>query len=119
MSFERPAMETPIRILIAMPHFFDHTGNDRTNRSRQASAYKERLEALIAAICGPHQALGTETYGLDHGEAKARRMIPKRPYTIDLVVCTTRNAHLLDELQPLDRLYHHYPTDAEPIMLGF
>jgi len=102
-----------------MPHFFDRKGADKTNRSRQASARDERLRSLIAAISSPHQALGTATYGLNHGEAKAERSMPKQPYTVDLVVCTAGDSHLLDEIRPLDHLYHHHPTKAEPIMLGF
>jgi hypothetical protein len=102
-----------------MPHFFDRQGSDTTNRSRQAGAKDERLRSLIAAICGPHQALGTATYGLDHQQAKAWRMMPKNPYTIDLVVCTTGDKHLLNEVQALSALFHHHPTDAEPLMLGF
>jgi hypothetical protein len=102
-----------------MPHFFDRAGEDKTNRSRQASARDERLRSLIAAICGPHQALGTAAYGLDHGEAKAWRMMPRQPYTVDIVVCTTGNAHLLGQIQDLNHLFYHYATSAEPIMLGF
>jgi hypothetical protein len=102
-----------------MPHFFDRGGTDKTNRSRQASAYDERLRSLIAAICGPHQALGTATYGLDHEHATARRMQPSQPYTIDLVVCTTGDTHLIPDIQSISPLFHHHPTGAEPIMLGF
>src|SRR5580704_17714097 len=82
-----------------MPHFFDRAGTDKTNRSRQA--------------------LGTATYGLDHGHATARRMQPRQPYTIDLVVCTTGDTHLMSDIQSIGPLFHHHPTGAEPIMLGF
>jgi hypothetical protein len=102
-----------------MPHFFDREGRDKTNRSRQASARDERLRSLIAAVCGPHQALGTATYGLDHQYAKAWRMLPKQPYIIDLVICTAGASHLLGDIQALSHLFHHHPTNAEPIMLGF
>jgi len=102
-----------------MPHFFDREGSDKTNRSRQASALDERLRSLIAAIGGPHQAMGTATYGLDHENAQALRMRSSQPHTIDLVVCTTGDKHLIPEIQAVSTLFHHYPTNAEPIMLGF
>jgi len=102
-----------------MPHFFGEPIQDATNRSRLASARAERLRALVAAICGPHQALGTGAYGLDHGEAKAWRSVTSETDVLDIVVCTTGNAHLLDEIRSLHALFRHAPTDAEPMMLGF
>jgi hypothetical protein len=106
-----------MRILLVMPHFFGEPIPDATNRSRLASARTERLRALVASICGPHQAMGTGTYGLDHGQARAQRS--RSGQRIDLVICTTRNAHLLDEIRALRTLFQHHPTDAEPMMLGF
>ena len=112
-------MTQEIRILLAVPHFFDKSGKDTTNRSRQGAAREERLRSLIATICSPHQALGTATYGLDHQHAKAWRMLPSPRVTLDIIVCTTGKTHLLDEIQPLQTLFHHYETSADPLMLGF
>jgi len=102
-----------------MPHFFNRGGTDKTNRSRQAAARDERLRALVAAICGAHQALGTRSFGLDHGEAKAWQMKTGQTLTLDIVVCTTGDSHLIEELGGIQPLFHHHPTSAEPIMLGF
>ena len=102
-----------------MPHFFGEPIPNATNRSRLAMARTERLRALIAAICGPHQALGTGTYGLDHGQAKAWRSVKPESNVLHMVVCTAGNAHLLDEIAGLRPLFRHQPTKAEPMLLGF
>ncbi|WCM18703.1 hypothetical protein NDK50_14795 [Paraburkholderia bryophila] len=108
-----------MRILLVMPHFFGAPIPDATNRSRLASARAERLRSLVAAICSPHQVMGTGTYGLDHGQATAWRSTSPESDVLDLVVCTTSDAHLLDEIQGLHALFRHQATGAEPMMLGF
>lgn len=108
-----------MRILLVMPHFCGESVHDATNRSRLASARAERLRALVASVCSPHQALGTGTFGLDHGQAKAWRIVGAQANVLDIVVCTTGNDHLLGDIRGLHPLFRHQPTDAEPMMLGF
>jgi hypothetical protein len=108
-----------MRILLAMPHFFDARGTDITNRSRRADARQERLRALIAAVAGVHQALGSATYGLDHEKRTSWQMASATPHALDLVICTAGDAHLLAELAPLRLAFRHHATDAAPMMLGF
>jgi hypothetical protein len=108
------------RILIVMPHYY-FNGETATavNRSTQAAAREERLRALVAAVSSLHQALGGGTYGLDHGERKAWPMVQREPHALDLVIVTTGDAHLIGELAPLQNLFRHHATTAEPEMLGF
>jgi hypothetical protein len=108
-----------MRILITMPHFFRGAAEAATNRSTQIGAREERLRALVAAISSLHQALGGSTYGLDHGKRTAWPMTPPRPYALDIVVVTAGDAHLVAELAPLQRMFRHHATDADPLMLGF
>jgi|HubBroStandDraft_6_1064221.scaffolds.fasta_scaffold66555_4 hypothetical protein len=112
-------MNPLMRILLAMPHFFDAGGSDTTNRSRRADAREERVHALVAAIAGAHQALGSATYGLDHEKRTSWQMASPAPHALDLVICTSGGAHLLAELAPLRLAFHHHATDADPMMLGF
>lgn len=112
-------MGASIRILFAIPHFFDSQGADTTNRSRLGSARKERLQAAMATICGIHQVFGSSTYGLDHGEAKALPMARTDPHEVDVVVCTTNDKHLVNELIEIGDLFYHHKTEAEPLLLGF
>jgi hypothetical protein len=108
-----------MRILIVMPHFFRGTVEGATNRSTQVGAEAERLCALVATISSLHQALGGSTYGLDHGQRTAWRMMPEEPHSLDVVVVTTGTSHLLGELAPLQRMFRHHGTAADPVMLGF
>jgi len=106
-----------MRILIAMPHFFGGGATEAINRSHLAVAQPERLRALVAAISGLHQAFGTATYGLDHQHRVSRQMNPW--HALDLVICTTGEAHLLGELTALAPAFRHHSTSADPMMLGF
>jgi hypothetical protein len=38
---------------------------------------------------------------------------------VEVVVCTTQNRHLLDQLALSDGYFNHHPTSAEPLLLGF
>ena len=42
-----------------------------------------------------------------------------RRCSVDLVICTTGEAHLLDGLTPLQPLFRRHATTADPMMLGF
>ncbi len=66
-----------------------------------------------------HQLFGAGQHVMQLAE---RRTIPaNRQFLseIHVVVCTTRDQHVLNQLT-LDRsLFQHYPTDEDPAMLGF
>jgi hypothetical protein len=106
-----------MRILITMPHFFG--GAASVNRSTHAGARDERLRGLVAATSSLHQALGSGTYGLDHGQRTAWPMSQPDRHTLDLVIVTTGNTHLVNDLKPLHGMFRHHATDADPLMLGF
>jgi hypothetical protein len=110
---------TRMRILITMPHFFSGNEQPAVNRSTLASARGERLRALVAAVSSLHQSLGASTYGLDHGQRTVWPMTHSRPHALDIILVTTGQSHLASELAPLQRMFRHHPTDAEPQMLGF
>lgn len=108
-----------MRTLITIPHFFDGTAGPTDNRSRDALARGERLRALVATLASLHQAFGTTTYGLDHGQRTAWPMTQQQPHALDLVIVTTGGSHLVEELGPLQSLFQHVATGADPLRLGF
>ena len=108
-----------MRILIVMPHYFKGTAEAAVNRSTQIGARGERVRALVAAISALHQALGCGTYGLDHGQRTAWPMAKPERHALDLVIVTTGDAHLVDDLAPLQPMFRHHATSADPLMLGF
>ena len=106
-----------MRLLFVIPHFFKALDAKATNRSHRADAREERLRALMATIAALHQNFGAGTYGLDHFNRTAWQASPA--HIVDIVVCTTGDAHLLDEMPKLRPSYRHNPTAADPAMLGF
>ncbi|MGY3585705.1 hypothetical protein ACVIGB_005240 [Bradyrhizobium sp. USDA 4341] len=108
-----------VRILVVIPHFFRGTDPNATNRSTQPQARRERLHALSATISSLHQTFGSSTYGLDHFQRSAWQAAPHIPHVLDIVVCTTGNAHLLDENPYLRTSCRHHAAEVDPLLLGF
>jgi hypothetical protein len=108
-----------MRVLVVIPHFFRALDPKATNRSHRGDARDERSRALIATVAGLHQAFGAGVYGLDHFNRAAWQAADARERVLDIVVCTTGGAHLLDGLPTLRPLLRHHASDAEPLMLGF
>jgi hypothetical protein len=103
-----------MRILLAMPHYYRAATGKSHNRSRREDARGERLRALITAVASLHQTFGAAHYGLDHHHAAAWQVAPTVLHEIDLVVCTSGEAHLLGEAPWLAPLYRHHATAVEP-----
>jgi hypothetical protein len=114
-SIEAP----PLRILVIIPHFFGGLDANATNRSTRPGARDERLRALMATIASLHQAFGTNVYGLDHFRHTAWQADRCSEHILDVVVCTTGGAYLLDAAPSLATLYRHHRSTVEPRMLGF
>jgi hypothetical protein len=106
-----------MRLLFVIPHFFKGIDARATNRSHRADARDERMRSLIATIASLHQNLGAGAYGLDHFSRVAWQ--PAAANIVDIVVCTTGDAHLLDDLPRLHPSYRHHATTADPLLLGF
>jgi hypothetical protein len=108
-----------MRVLITIPHFFDGGAARTDNRSRNATARGERLRALVATLASLHQAFGSTTFGLDHGERMVWPMTQAAPHALDIVLVTTGQSHLAGEIAPLQSLFRHIATNADPLRLGF
>jgi hypothetical protein len=108
-----------MRLLIAVPHFFKPVEANPINRSHRAGAAEERYRALVAVIASLQQHFGAGIYGLDHFNRVAWQAAPTQRHRLDIVVCTTGGAHLLERIPALASPIRHHPTEAEPAMLGF
>jgi hypothetical protein len=111
--------ELPMRILIAIPHFFSGVDPGSHNRSQRPEARDERARALVAVIAGLQQNFGHGIYGLDHCHRVAWQHSPSAGCELDIVVCTTGQSHLLDTVPALRPLYRHRETSVAGPMLGF
>jgi hypothetical protein len=100
-----------MRILFAIPHYL-RTEGDESYRERRA-------DALLACVTALHQLFQPARCTIDHGR-RAGRMAPAgTPHEIQVVICTTRGAHVLERLPGVARYVHHHATGAVPEVLGF
>lgn len=111
-----------MRILVAIPHYFDLEG-DSSGAFRHGSLARDpapRIEALSSCIASLRQLFGTPQVMI---EIATRRGVPvNQRFTaskLDIVVCTTRGRHLLPHLSVPPASYAHRPSDVEPLLLGF
>lgn len=111
-----------MRILVAIPHFFDLSCQARRAPGHGALAGDPapRIEALSACIASLHQLFGGPQVLIDIARREAKDANAHfAAAKLDVVICTTRGQHLLARL-PLDKsAFWHHPTDAEPLLLGF
>ncbi len=111
-----------MRILVAIPHFFDLSREVRRAPGHRALAGDPgpRIEALTACVSALHQLFGCPQVIIDIARREAKDANARiRAAKLDVVVCTTKGQHLLTRL-PLDKsTLGHHPTRAEPPLLGF
>jgi hypothetical protein len=111
-----------MRILVAIPHYFDSEGEspDAFRHGSLARDPSPRIEALSACIASLRQLFGDSQVMID---IATRRGVPLHrgfvASTLDIVVCTTRGRHLLPHLPLPPGSFLHQPTDVEPLLLGF
>lgn len=101
-----------MRVLVTIPHFF---------RKAEVAAYgsekgdgAQRRQAIFACLMSLHQTFG---HGQAYTENVRVRCNGLLSAGLDVVVCTTEGAHLVDSL-PSD-LFRHHPTEADPRLLGY
>ena len=111
-----------MRILVAIPHFFDLTREVRREPGHGSLSGDAgpRIEALSACVSALHQLFGgrqviIEIASRETKAANSRFLAAK----LDVVVCTTRGQHLLPRLTLDHGALQHHPTDVEPPLLGF
>jgi len=108
-----------MRILITMPHFFNRAGNGQHGSTQ--SDPQPRLAALTHALRNlyTHYA-GAQEYWVRAGD----RLQPypanqDTSMVMDIVICTTSDHHLLDQLVLPPGLYEERRVDCDPLLLGF
>jgi hypothetical protein len=112
------------KAIFVIPHFYS-AGNGFYGSTGSASSH--RVSALERTITGLHQSQGSRQAFLlwlhQHISGKGNGHVVNAnadfSTQIDVVICTTQGKHLIAELGIPHQLYHHQPTDAEPMLLGF
>jgi hypothetical protein len=106
-----------MRILVTIPHFFNPQGSGKHD-SLNGKKLDLRVEALSNCIGSLLQLFNT-SFLINIAKRQANLLSQASENQIDIVICTTKDLHLLDQLPISSSNYHHYATTAEPMMLGF
>jgi hypothetical protein len=108
-----------MRLLFAIPHFYDPDPAGRGGHGSLAEDPTPRVRALGNCLTAIQQLYGRPQCQIDI----ARRVtVPANALVTgcaDVIVCTTGGGHLLDRLALGPAYYTHLPTTAEPRLLGF
>ena len=108
-----------MRILITIPHFFNPAGDGRYGSTQPNP--QPRIAALTQVVRNLYTLYaGAQEYWVRDGD----RLQPcaanqASPITMDIVICTNLDSHLLDQLMLPPNLYEHRRIDCEPLLLGF
>lgn len=106
-----------MKILITIPHYFNGQGDGKYVSTSSNPA--PRLEACRACITTLHRLFGSPQYQLDLAASNAVPVNQSATHELDLVLCTARGHHLIDQLGLPTATYRHCAFEVEPMMLEF
>jgi hypothetical protein len=107
-----------MRLVFAIPHFFDATAAERRHGSLGGNP-APRLASLTNCLAGLRQQFGRPQCVIDIGRMTTVPANHATAVHLDVVVCTTGPGHLLDRVQLGPGYFVHQATAAEPRLLGF
>ena len=109
-----------MKLLIVIPHYFRPSDPLAQNNSLKETARASRIRALTHVIALLHQTFGGKSFGLDHATSQAFQAAPTiGATTLDIIVCTNGDNHLLTHLPFTEPLYRRCTTNGDPRYLGF
>jgi hypothetical protein len=106
-----------MQILFTIAHFFrpDSKGKHASQRKNP----QPRVQALRESITNLHQLFGKSQSIINIGQRLAFPANQPQHSQLDIIICTTQDCHILEQLSLPSHFYQHYPTQAEPMLLGF
>ena len=106
-----------MKILVTIPHYFNAHGDGKYVSTSSNSA--SRSEACRAAITALRRLFGSPQYRLDIDAWNAVPVNQSNTHELELVLCTTRGHHLIQQLGLPEAAYGHRAFEVEPMMLEF
>ena len=106
-----------MRLLFVIPHYFDAAGGGAHGSLSGKPA--DRAQTLADCLATLHQQFGRPQCEIDIAR---RTTIPANQTTavrLDVIVCTTGSAHLLDGISLERQYFVRESTSANPELLGF
>jgi hypothetical protein len=109
-----------MKILFTIPHYFRSLGGKAPDGRKHGSAAlaQPRIDALTACVAAIRELPCAGCYQLDHAGKAARPVMSHEPAHIDVVICTTANDHLLDQVALPSGWWERRPTAAAPPCWG-
>jgi hypothetical protein len=111
-----------MRILVAIPHYYAVRGATVPDGGQHGSTRQgapQRIAALSACIAALHQLYGPAQHIIDQATRVAMPANQRTSGRVDVVICTTDDAHLLDRLPLPEGSFTRHPTDCPAPLLGF
>lgn len=106
-----------MRILFTIAHFFKPDNNGK--HASQRKNPQPRIQALSQSLAALHQLFGKSQSIINIAQKVAKPANEYQASEIDIVICTTTDCHLLNQLLVPSHFYKHYPSQAQPLLLGF
>ncbi|WP_392477874.1 calcium-binding protein [Nostoc sp. C110] len=106
-----------MRILFTIAHFFNPDIKGKHGSQRKDP--RCRLLALSRSLAALHQLFGKSQSMINIGQQLAFPVNQPQVYDLDIIICTSKNNHFLNQLPLPSHFYKHHPTQAESLMLGF
>ena len=111
-----------MRILFTIAHYYSPAGRRAADGRPHGSLSKKsqpRIDALAGCLNALHELFGKRQVMMEPTRLIARPANQLTSGTIDVIVCTTRDSHLLEHLSVPSRHFANHATNAEPMLLGF
>jgi hypothetical protein len=108
-----------MRLLFAIPHFFDPDPAGKRAHGSLGPDPAPRLRALTECLANLQQLFGRPQCVIDIGRRTTTPANHLTAAVADVVVCTTGGKHLLEHVSLGPGYFTHHPTDASPRLLGF
>src|SRR5436190_478481 len=108
-----------MRLLFTVVHFFRGGAKGLRNYGSMGRNPAGRVQALTDCIASIHEHFGGAQFSLNLGERQAFPANEALRHTVDVVVCTVKDMHLLGELKVPAGSYQHHLTQADPTLLGY
>lgn len=109
-----------MRFLFAIPHFYDSQQSPGNNRHGSTVQPPEvRRESLERCVLSLHQLFGSAQCIMQLAQNKTEAANQRLRGEVHVVLCTTLEQHLIEQLRLDSRLYVHHRTRTEPPFLGY
>lgn len=106
-----------MKILITIPHYYNES---KQSIHGSGKSPQPRMKALSACLFNIYSLFSLAQYMLDIRDKKAVKVNNDYTHSIDVIICTTGDKHLLNQANIPNNFYAHHKSKLEnPKYLGF